>query len=210
MRRGSGWVWRGVGRCRWRRVAASSRELEAGGRHDGGDVGSGLGVELGGGVTWTVPRLGLSLDVAGRTLFVHESEGRREHDISVTVDYDARPGSAHGLSLSVRQETGGQSEGGLDALFASGPLDERTAGEAEGGWSAEAAYGVPVFGGRFTASPTVGVGFIGTSRDYSLGWRLAPVANPSAVSLGVKATRRQSDDDTAPVHSIELEFGARW
>ena len=185
--------------------------VEAGGRHDGGDVGSGLGVELGGGVTWTVPRLGLSLDVAGRTLFVHESEGRREHDISVTVDYDARPGSARGLSLSVRQETGGQSEGGLDALFASGPLDERTAGEAEGGWSAEAAYGVPVFGGRFTASPTVGVGFVGESRDYSLGWRLAPASESDVaeLSLGVEATRRESGE-AVPEQSVGLELGVRW
>ena len=165
--------------------------LEAGVRHDDGDVGRGFGVELGGGVAWAVPRLGLSLDVAGRTLLAHESGGRRERGYSATVGYDARPGSEQGLSLSVRRKTGGRSEGGLDALFASEPLDERTVGEAEGGWSAEAAYGLPVFGGRFTASPTVGVGIVGESRDYSLGWRLAPASESDApeLSLGVEATR---------------------
>ena len=191
-------------------MASLAPRLEAGGRHDGGDVGSGLGVELGGGVTWAVPRLGLSLDVAGRTLLVHESAGRRERDFSVTVDYDARPGSARGLSLSVRRETGGRSEGGLDALFASERLDGGLgAAEIPSRWAAEAAYGLPVFGGRFTASPTVGVDLSGGAREDSLGWRLAPAANSSDVSVGIKATRRQSDD-TTPAHGIKLEVRARW
>ena len=74
--------------------------------------------------------------------------------------------------------------------------------------TAEAAYGLPVFGGRLTASPTVGVGLSGPAHEDSLGWRLAPAASPSDLSLGVKATRRQSDD-TAPAHGIELEVRAR-
>ena len=184
--------------------------VEAGVRHDGGDAGSGVGVELGGGVTWEVPRLGLSLDLAGRTLLAHESDGRRERGLSATVGYDARPGSERGLSLTLRQETGGRSEGGLDALFAPEPLDGGLgAAEVPSRWTAEAAYGLPVFGGRLTASPTVGVGLSGPAHDYSLGWRLAPAASPSDLSLGVKATRRQSDD-MAPAHGIELEVGARW
>ena len=184
--------------------------VEAGVRHDGGDAGSGVGVELGGGVTWEVPRLGLSLDLAGRTLLAHESDGRRERGLSATVGYDARPGSERGLSLTLRQETGGRAEGGLDALLAPEPLDGGLgAAEVPSRWTAEAAYGLPVFGGRLTASPTVGVGLSGPAHDYSLGWRLAPAASPSGFSVGVKATRRQSDD-TAPAHGIELKVGARW
>ena len=184
--------------------------VEAGVRHDGGDAGSGVGVELGGGVTWEVPRLGLSLDLAGRTLLAHEADGRRERGLSATVGYDARPGSERGLSLTLRQETGGRAEGGLDALFAPEPLDGGLgAAEVPSRWTAEAAYGLPVFGGRLTASPTVGVGLSGPAHDYSLGWRLAPAANPSGFSVGIKATRQQSDD-TAPAHGIELELGARW
>ena len=184
--------------------------VEAGVRHDGGDAGSGIGVELGGGVTWEVPRLGLSLDLAGRTLLAHESDGRRERGLSATVGYDARPGSERGLSLTLRQETGGRSEGGLDALFAPESLDGGLgAAEVPSRWTAEAAYGLPVFGGRFTASPTVGVGLSGPAHEDSLGWRLAPAASPSGLSLGVKATRRQSDD-TAPAHGIKLEVRAHW
>ena len=184
--------------------------VEAGVRHDGGDAGSGVGVELGGGVTWEVPRLGLSLDLAGRTLLAHESDGRRERGLSATVGYDARPGSERGLSLTLRQETGGRAEGGLDALLAPESLDGGLgAAEVPSRWTAEAAYGLPVFGGRLTASPTIGVGLSGPAHDYSLGWRLAPAANPSGFSVGIKATRQQSDD-TAPAHGIELELGARW
>ena len=165
--------------------------VEAGVRHDGGDAGSGVGVELGGGVAWEIPQLGLSLDLAGRTLLAHESDGRRER----------------GFSLALRQETGGQLEGGLDALLAPETFDGGFGVETPSRWAAEAAYGIPAFGGRFTASPTVGVGLSEGAQDYSLGWRLAPAASLSGFSLGIKATRRQSDD-TAPAHGIEL--GARW
>ena len=191
--------------------------VEVGVRRDGGDAGEGLGIELGGGMAWAVPRIGFSLDLAGRTLLAHESDGRREHGFSATVGYDPRPESTRGLSLSVRQETGGRAEGGLDALLASGPLDGGHGGHGSLGagaaglpsrWAAEAAYGLAVFGG-FTASPTVGVGLSGSVQDYSFGWRLAPAADPLALSLGVKATRRHSDG-TVPVHGIGFEFGARW
>ena len=55
-------------------------KLEVGARHDGGDAETGFGVELGGGIAWTDPALGLSLDVSGRTLVVSPSswiEARR-------------------------------------------------------------------------------------------------------------------------------------
>ena len=41
--------------------------LEAGLRHDGGDAETGFGGELGGGIAWVDPALGLSLDLSGRT-----------------------------------------------------------------------------------------------------------------------------------------------
>ena len=71
----------------------------------------------------------------------------------------------------------------------------------------------PSFGGRFTASPTVGVGFVGESRDYSLGWRLAPAteSDVAELSLAVEATRRESESGEAvPEQSVGLELGVRW
>ncbi len=145
-------------------------KLEIGARHDGGDAETGFGVELGGGLAWTDPKLG--------------------------------------LSLSLRQETGGPASGGLDALFANDPLEDRTGGEATSRWSAEAAYGLPVFGGHFTGSPHVGFGLATGARDYTLGWRLAPVSR-AGLSFGIETTRRERDDARAE-HGIGLDIRARW
>ncbi len=182
---------------------------EAGIRHDGGDAGRGLGVELGGGVAWEAPRLGLSLDLSGRTLLAHRSDGRRERGFSAALGYDADPGSGRGLSLGLRRETGGRSRDGLDALFAAEPLHGRAAGEAADRWSAQAAYGLPAFGGRLTAGPALGLGFARGSRDYSLGWRLVPEAGAAGLSFGVEAKRRERGG-AAPEHGVSLELGVRW
>ena len=121
------------------------------------------------------------------------------------------PATGRGLSLSLRHELGGQATGGLDALFAPAPLDKRTVAEATGRWAAEAAYGFPAFGGRFTGSPHVGLGLATGARDYTLGWRLTPAANTNApdLSFGVKATRRESEG-VEPEHSVRFEAIARW
>ena len=47
---------------------------EIGARHDGGDAETGFGVELGGGIAWSDPALGLSLDLEGRTPIAHASD----------------------------------------------------------------------------------------------------------------------------------------
>ncbi|MXY38602.1 MAG: hypothetical protein F4Y62_02200 [Rhodospirillaceae bacterium] len=131
-------------------------KLEIGARHDGGDAESGFGVELGGGIAWTDPELGLSLDLSGRTLIAHEDSDFEDRGYSASLGFDPNPATARGPSLSLRQDWGGQATGGLDALFAPDPLAERT---GDGGstaatsrWAMEAAYGFPVFGDRFTGS----------------------------------------------------------
>ena len=48
--------------------------------------------------------------------------------------------------------------GGLDALFAPAPLEDRTGSERTSRWTAEAAWGFPASGGRYTASPHAGPG----------------------------------------------------
>ena len=184
-------------------------KLEAGVRHDGGDLGSGFGVELGGGFRWMAPRWGLSFDVAGRTLLAHELAARRDRGFSAALGFDPRPGSARGWSLSLRQEMGSRSEGGLDALFASAPLDVRARGDSARRWTAEAAYGVPIFGGRFTGSPTLGVEHSELMRDYRVGWRLEPWALAPELSLDITAARREIRD-AAPAHRVGLEIQARW
>ena len=184
-------------------------KLEVGARHDGGDAETGFGVELGGGIAWRDPRLGLSLDVSGRTLLAHDNDDLEDRGVSAALAYRPDPATQRGPSFALRQEFGSRADGGLDALFAPDPLDERTGSEATSRWTMEAAYGVPAFGGRFTGSPHVGLGLATGARDYSLGWRLAPAQSAPDLSLGLKATRRESDA-AAPEHTVGFEVRARW
>ena len=187
-------------------------KVEVGARHDGGDAETGFGVELGGGLAWTNPALGLSLDLSGRTLISHASDDLEDRGFAASLAFDPNPGTERGLSLTLRQDWGGQAEGGLDALFRTDPLSERAgAAEATGRWQAEAAYGLPAFGGRFTGSPHVGLGLATGARDYTLGWRLTPAtgARVPELSFGVTATRRESEG-ALPEHAVGVELGARW
>ena len=187
-------------------------KVEIGARHDGGDAETGFGVELGGGIAWTDPAIGLSLDLSGRTLISHSSDDLEDQGFAASLAFDPNPGTERGLSLTLRQDWGGSAEGGLDALFATDPLADRAGTvEATSRWQAEAAYGFPAFSGRFTGSPHVGLGLATGARDYTLGWRLSPAANANApdVSFGVKATRRENDT-AAPEHAVGFEINARW
>ena len=185
-------------------------KLEVGARHDGGDAETGFGVELGGGIAWVDPGLGLSLDVSGRTLIAHGDDDLKDRGYAASLAFDPDPATQRGPSLSLRQEFGGQAKGGLDALFQPAALEDRTGGEATSRWSMEAAYGFPAFGGRWTGSPHAGLGLATSARDYSLGWRLTPEAASAAnISFGLKATRRESGTQ-APEHTVGVEITARW
>ena len=186
-------------------------KLELGARHDGGDAETGFGVELGGGVKWSDPALGLALDVSGRTLVAHEDGDFEDRGYAAQLAFDPTPATRRGPSLSLRQDWGGRATGGLDALFAPAPLEDRTGGgEATSRWAVEAAWGLPVLGGRFTASPHAGLGLATGTRDWTLGWRLTP-EGPAApdLSLGLKAVRRESDTQ-APEHTVGFELRAAW
>ena len=190
--------------------ASITPKLELGARHDGGDAETGFGVELGGGIAWSDPNIGLSLDVSGRTLLAHEDGDLKDRGLSAALAYRPDPASQRGLSLSLRQDMGGRAQGGLDALFANDPLEDRSGSDAASRWAIEAAYGFPVFGDRFTGSPHVGFGLATGARDYSVGWRLAPeAANAPDLSFGIRATLRESDT-AAPEHRIGFEAVARW
>ena len=185
-------------------------KLELGARHDGGDAETGFGIELGGGLAWSDPALGLTLDVSGRTLLAHENDALKDRGFSAALGFDPDPATERGPSLSLRQEFGGQSKGGLDALFQSATLEDRAGSEATSRWAVEAAYGLPALGGRWTGSPHVGFGLATGARDWSVGWRLAPeAANAPDFSFGLRATRRESDA-AAPEHTLGFEIRATW
>ena len=111
--------------------------------------------------------------------------------------------------MSMRQVIGGQTGGGVDALFTPGPFEEAQDGEVEGHRSVEAAWGFPALGGRYTGSPHAELGLSDTSRDYKLGWRLIPEDNAPDVSLGINTTNRRSRGSAAE-QSVGLEINASW
>ena len=184
-------------------------KLEVGARHDGGDAETGFGVELGGGVKWTAPGMGLILDLSGRTLLAHGDDDLKDRGFSAALAWDPAPATKRGASLSLRQDFGGRATGGLDALFQPAALEDRAGNEATTRWALEAAYGLPAFGGRWTGSPHVGLGLATGTRDYTLGWRWTPEARAPGLAFGLTATRRESDT-AAPEHALGFEATARW
>ena len=170
-------------------------------RHDDGDAERGLGVELGGGIEWTLPGIGLTLDLTGRALLAHAAEGLEDHGFSAALVYDPRPETERGVSLSLRQDVGGSSVGGVEALFAAESQGRYAMGDAAAGGrlALEAAWGLPVFGGGFTGSPHVGYGLSDAGRDYSLGWRLAPAGSAGAGTLSLE---REGDAARAPERRV--------
>ena len=92
--------------------------LELGVRWDGGDAESGLGMELGGGLSYTNTRLRLRVDARGRYLLVHEESDYEEWGASLMARSGAGPGG-EGLSLSLTP-TWGQATSGVDRLWGNG------------------------------------------------------------------------------------------
>ena len=185
-------------------------KLSLGARYDGGDAETGLGVELGGGMVWSAPQRGITLDLGGRTLLLHAAEGLKDWGVSASLIFDPNPETERGLSVSLGQEWGGQATDGLDALFAANPLEQRSGVEGISHWSLEAAYGFPVFAGHFTGSPYVGLGIGSGLRDYSIGWRLSPETTAQQdISLDLKATRSE-DDGARPEHRLGFELQRAW
>ncbi|MXW49926.1 MAG: hypothetical protein F4Z84_06690, partial [Gammaproteobacteria bacterium] len=190
-------------------IGSLTPKLEAGLRHDGGDADAGFGVEVGAGLAWNAPQLGLSLDLKGRTLLAHEAAGRQDRGFSAALSFD--PGSSElGPSFKFGRELGGRPEGGVQALFEADPLGLQHGGAATGRWTAETAWGFPVFGDRFIGRPHVGYGLSTTERDYTLGWQLKPLDEDAPdLTLGVQTKRRESEGEK-PDHGIELEIKAQW
>ena len=117
-------------------------KLELGIRHDEGDAETGSGVEFGAGVSWSSPATGIRLDVSGRMLVTHDDDDLKDRGFSADLSFDPDGVTKRGSSFSLRQDVGGRSEGGLDALFAADPLEGRAGaptGDGESRWTLEAA-----------------------------------------------------------------------
>ena len=119
--------------------------LEAGLRHDGGDLGSGLGLEAGASVTWRNPRAGWLAELRARSLLAHEKD-RDEWGISALVRME--PGvDGRGLSLSFGPEYGHTASGmesWFDYRLSPATTNSATQDDREGRLEAELGYGIGV------------------------------------------------------------------
>ena len=187
--------------------------LELGLRHDGGDAETGTGVEVGGGVAFTDAASGFSIEARARVLAAHADSGYEEWGMSASARLD--PGErGRGLSFSLSPTLGAASSaaerlwGAHDArgLAPDGEFD------AARGLQAEAGYGLPVLGGRFTGTPNAGFGLAdGGARDWRIGWRLTSAApGDPGFEVNLDATRREPANDAAPEHGVMLRGGIRW
>ena len=199
----------------WKKNLANGQvtpRLEVGIRQDGGDAETGTGIEIGGGIAWQDTNLGLSLDLSGRTLVSHDSDDLEDRGYAASFTFDPEPQSQRGLSLTLNQDWGGQSSGGLDALFAEESISERTGSASESRWNAQAAYGFSMLSGQFTGSPYIGTGITDSTQEYTLGWRLTPVHTTGKAlnfTMDVQATHRETDENE-PTQFVGVEVGVRW
>ena len=202
-------------------AAVLTPSLDTGVRHDGGDAETGFGLDLGGGLVFSNPALGLEAELRGRGLLSHESRGLRERGFSGALAWRERPSSERGAVLTLTQTVGGASSGGAQALLSRATLDGLAASDAAADSDDLASrhlelklgYGVAAFGGRFTWTPQAAAGLSSTGRDLSLGWRLTggPGGDSGAFELSFEATRRESAiDDARPEHDVRLAFTARF
>ena len=191
--------------------ASFTPSVELGMRFDGGDGATGAGVELGGGLDYAHPALGLSADVTGRVLLAHE--GATE-DWSVGGAVRLEPASGRGPSLRLAPSYGNTGRG-LARLWehsAAGSGATGTTGASASNDASPAArldtemgYGLAAFAGVLT--PYGGLALSeGGARGYRLGARF--LLGP-AFELGLEGERRESRTDRAG-HGLMLHGRVRW
>ena len=189
--------------------------LELGVRHDGGDAETGAGLELGGGVAFSDSASGLSIEAKARMLVAHADSGYEEWGASATARLD--PGArGRGLSFSLAPTVGATSSAAQrlwGAQDARALAPDGGAFEAARGLTAEAGYGLGLFGDRFTGTPNLGFGMSdGGARDYRLGWRLTSnVRGDPGFEVNLDAVRREAaNGNEPPEHGVMLRGLIRW
>ena len=190
--------------------------FEIGWRYDGGGAETGLGVDIGGGLVWWAPAGGITAEIEVRRVLMHEATGFNDWNVSGLVRYDPSPFSERGASVALRSSIGPPSFGTANSLLErdtlAGLASSNTSGRGQ--LTAEAAYGFPILGGRFTGAPWVGAGLLdnGNGRDYRVGYRISPTGQfGSHMQIGIEGMRRENDDgDAVAEHAIGLRLALGW
>ena len=185
--------------------ASLTPTLETGVRWDGGDGATGTGLEAGGGLSWTDPTRGLTVEAKGHALVAHNKDVE-EWGASGSMRLDP---DADGFGLSFRLlPSWGASESGVARLWDEGAAARPTDGGGgnEARLETELGYGLPAFGGAGVTTPYAGFGLAqGGERDMRAGVRLGL---GTGFDLGIEAERRENA--AAPEHAVRLGLRIRW
>ena len=178
----------------WRSRGGLTPRLELGIRHDSGDAETGLGVELGGGLTWRDGQ-GNRFEVNGRGLLTHNDSDSRDWGLSIVAQHDARPSSHRGFSMRLSHELGGSATGGLARLLSEDLLSaDNTAVDYR--WELELAYGMARARGLTGSGYTALSGGAGSGLGWRVGYRLQPEHTPEfEVDLHVLDAREADEVD---------------
>ena len=179
--------------------------LEAGVRRDGGDGETGFGLELGSGLRYEDPALGLTAEGRVRVLATrgHDDE---EWGIGGLVRLD--PGAdGTGWSFSL-MPTWGETAGGAQELWdrgvAAAEAADRTA--PAGRVETEVGYGLPAFDGGGVLRPYTGLSLTDESRDWLAGARFRMGALDADLS-GSHARRASGESDYRVGVALRLPLG---
>ena len=188
--------------------------LELGVRHDGGDAEAGFGADIGVGLSWTDRALGIEAALRARGLLTHAAEGFRERGFAGTLAWDPAPESERGPSLRISQAVGAEASGGLDALLRPAAAralaaDDHGDGLRRRRLEARLGYGLSSFGGRYTATPEIGIGFSDAAREYIYGWRLEGSGH-EGFELRFEGARVDPANDDPPEYRLGVRMTARW
>ena len=188
--------------------ATLTPSLEAGLRRDGGDLGSGLGLEAGASLLWRDPQTGWTGELRARALVAHERD-RDEWGISARLRLD--PASdGRGLSLSFGPEYG-YTETEMEGLFDYDPVsvatDSAVEEDMEGRVQAEMGYGIGISRSGPMALLTPYAGFtLGRSGEetFRVGarYRLG-----EGLSVGIEGKRQTQ---AVGESSLMLRAAIRW
>ena len=78
----------------------------------------------------------------------------------------------------------------------------------------ELGYGLPAFGGQYTATPELALGVSNTGRDLKVSWRIAReqrAGDVGSLELSVEATRREAaNDESGAEHQVGGQLQARF
>lgn len=179
--------------------------LEVGMRHDGGDGETGTGLELGGGVRWSHPAQGLTIQARARTLLGRGSY--RQWGVAGLVRVD--PGAdGRGLALSVSPALG-VAASGVARLWNEGVSRSPAAAATryEPRLEATLGYGVAAPGTSGIATPYAGLSLTDTrAMTWHAGMQLAA---DTGLAAHLETTWREPTAG-APEYGVMLEVRRRF